>query len=271
MRHNIPIDGRRLHVREEGAGEPVLLVHGLPTNGLLWKEVAPALAERARVIVPDLLGFGASDRPAGLPVSLDAHAGYLLRVLDSLGVGRATVVGHDIGGGVAQILAVRHPERVAGLGLIDCVAYDNWPVWEMRAIRLTAPLFAHLPAGPTAAAIGLGLRRGFEDGDRARRYLPLFLDPFAAPGGMRLLVEHTLALHARQTEAVAPGLPGVRVPAAVVWGARDPFFAPRWGERLAADIPGARLTLVDAASHFSPADAPDAVAKALLDLLLRVG
>lgn len=265
----LPVAGRTLHLREEGEGPPVLLVHGVPTSALLWSDVAPRLAARARVLAVDLLGYGVSDPPAGLPVDVPAHARYLLELLDALGVERATVVGHDVGGGVAQHLAVHHPERVERLGLVNCVCYDNWPVPEMKAIQATAPVFERLPAGPTAAALRAGLRRGFAHPDRADRFLDAFLEPFSTREGLELLVEHVRAQDSRYTEALAPLLPRLRMPAAVVWGARDPFLEPRWGERLAADVPGAELTLLPEASHFSPADAPREVAEALLRLLER--
>ncbi|HEV2150245.1 MAG TPA: alpha/beta hydrolase [Longimicrobiaceae bacterium] len=267
----VPAGGRSLHLREWGdpASEAVLLLHGIPTNGLLWTDVAPRLAARARVLAPDLLGYGRSDAPGGQPVDITAQAGYVVELLDALGIGRATVVGHDIGGGVAQILAVRHPERVARLGLVDSVCYDSWPIPEMKAIQAAAPVVEHMPAGLTTKGLKLGLRRGFVDQARAESFLDGFLEPFSTPEGLDVFVEHARSLDSRHTEEIAPMLPGLSIPAAVVWGRQDPFQKPEYAERLAADIPGAELTWIAEASHFSPADAPEPVAEALLRLLAR--
>lgn len=265
---SVEVSGRRLHVREAGAGPAVLLIHGIPTCGDLWRDVIPPLAERARVVVPDLLGYGRSDLPAGEPLDLPAHADRLVRLMDAMGVSRATVVGHDIGGGIAQILATRHPQRVERLGLIDCVAYDNWPVPEMRAMRVAAPVLGHTPAALTTAAIEQGLRRGFMHQERAEAFLETFLEPFSTSEGRDVLLEHVRALDNRSTREIAPLLPGIQVPASVIWGRHDPFLETRWAERLAGDIPTAELTWIDA-GHFTPADAPDPVARALERLLDR--
>ncbi len=267
--NTVQVAGRSLRVQMRGEGPPVLLIHGIPTNGELWRDVMPRLAERARVIAVDMLGYGRSERPRGLPVDIGSHAAYLAEMLDALQIERATVVGHDIGGGAAQILAVRYPERVERLGLVNCACYDNWPVSGIKAIQATAPVVEHLPPGLTTDGLKLWLRRGFVDQERADDFLDLFLEPFSTDEGLEVFVEHARALDSRQTEEIAPRLSTLRIPVAVVWGAQDPFLKVEWAERLARDIPTAELTRIEHASHFAPADAPEEVTTALLRLLER--
>jgi len=208
----IQVEQRSIHVREWGdpAADPVVMIHGIPTHGGLWRDVAARLSSRARVIAPDMLGYGRSDAPRGRPVDIESQAGYLLRVLDELGVRRATVVGHDIGGGVAQILAVRHGERVTRLGLVNSVCYDSWPIPEMKAARATAGVVEHLPPGLTSQGLKLFLRRGFVHGDRADRFLDDVLERFAEEDGMQVFAEHARALDPAPTQALAPRLPNCR-------------------------------------------------------------
>ena len=265
----VRVADRNLHVRMQGGGPVVLLLHGIPTNGLLWRDVAPHLAGRARVLAVDLLGYGRSDRPAGQPVDVVAHAEYMVELLDELGIERATVVGHDIGGGIAQNLAVRYPERVERLGLVNSVCYDSWPIPEMKALKATAPVVEHLPPGLTTDAIKLWLRRGFVHKDRADDFLDLFLEPFSTPEGLDVFVEHARSLDSRSTEEIAPALSKLDIPVGIAWGRQDPFLKPKWAERLLADIPTAELSWIEDSSHFAPADAPDAVAAALERLLDR--
>ena len=265
----IPVAGRTLNVRITGEGPPVLLLHGIPTNGELWRDVIPRLAAQAQVIAPDMLGYGRSDAPGDKPVDIASQANYMLALLDALEVERATVVGHDIGGGVAQILAVRHPGRVERLGLVNAVCYDSWPIPEMKAIQATAPVMGYLPAGLTTEGLELGLRRGFVHKERAEPFLETFLKPFSTHEGMQVFLEHARSLDSRHTEEIAPELPKLRIPVAVVWGKQDPFQKPKWAERLATDIPTAELTWIEDSSHFAPADAPDEVAEALERLLQR--
>ena len=265
----IRIAERDFHVRDQGAGPAVLLLHGIPTNGELWRDVAPQLASRARVIVPDLLGYGRSAPPAGKPVDITAQAGYMAALLEQLEIERATVVGHDIGGGVAQVLATRYPEQVERLGLVNSVCYDSWPIPEMQALKLAAPVVGYVPPGLTTKTIELDLRRGFVHKDRAEPFLDTFLEPFSDADGIQVFLEHVRALDSSTTERISPELSRLQIPVGVAWGEQDPFQKVHWGERLAADIPTAELTRIADASHFAPADAPDAVAAALTRLLER--
>lgn len=117
-RRSVRVGSRRLNVWVAGTRGPlVVLIHGLPSNHLLWRDVVPALADHAHVIAVDLLGYGASDVPTSNSVNIVAKAGYVAELLDEFDVERATVVGHDVGGRVTQILAVQHRTLVGRLAL----------------------------------------------------------------------------------------------------------------------------------------------------------
>lgn len=134
-RSRIALPDVTLSVQQAGAGDPVILLHGFPQNGLGWWRVAPALAERFRVIVPDLRGYGQSDAPPD-----DAgHSTYSKRrmaqdvvdLMDALGLGSAHVLGHDRGARVSYRLALDHPGRVRRLGIIEIVpTSDFWAAWN---------------------------------------------------------------------------------------------------------------------------------------------
>lgn len=109
--------GLRMRYLTSGAGEPVLLLHGLADNAEAWARIIPALASRYRVYAPDLLGCGGSDKPA-IDYSLWAQATYLRHFMDAVGIDQALVVGHSLGGGLALHIYMQYPERVARLALI---------------------------------------------------------------------------------------------------------------------------------------------------------
>ncbi|MCF6744767.1 alpha/beta hydrolase [Blastococcus sp. KM273128] len=180
---------------------------------------------------------------------------------------RAVVVGHDLGGGVAQILATTSTGRVAGLGVVNGVCYDGWPVPVVRALKAGWPALPLLPPAVLANALRPALRTLFTHQERAAPFLDRFVGPWARPGGPRVLARHLRSLDSVSTQTVAPFLPRLAVPAEVVWGRQDHQMKPRYGQRLADDLPGARLTWVDDASHFVPADRPDVVAEAVLRLV----
>ncbi|MCA1779868.1 MAG: alpha/beta fold hydrolase [Xanthomonadaceae bacterium] len=129
------VGGHRISYLDQGEGPVVLLLHGIPTNNLMWRKVVPALSDRFRVIAPDLLNFGQSARPEIADVSINAQRRMVFGLMDSLGIGRAHLVAHDIGGGVAQLMAVEHPERIDRLILIDAVSFDSWPVPEFEPLQ----------------------------------------------------------------------------------------------------------------------------------------
>lgn len=110
-------NGLRFHVHDEGDGEPVLLLHGFPDSGRLWRHQVPVLtAAGYRAVVPDLRGFGESDRPDGVDsYAMPLVVGDLVSILDALGIERATVVGHDWGAAVGWTLGAVLPTRVTRL------------------------------------------------------------------------------------------------------------------------------------------------------------
>ena len=252
-----------------GAGEPLVFLHGFPTSSHLWADVVPLVPAGHRIVVVDLLGFGRSDPPAGRDISLRGHAERVLALLDALRINFACLVGHDIGGGVAQHLAVHAPTRVSRLCLIDSVAFDAWPAREVKLARAMSPLTRHLPATWLLSIVRADLMRGFVAPDRAARAVDRYLRPFATPEGRDVLMAHLGALDATETVALAPRLAQLVQPTAVLWGASDPFLSPALGEQLRAAIPRATLDVVPDAGHFVPEEAPERVARGLGDLLER--
>ena len=268
----LDLDGVRLYyyaAGSRGAGEPIVLVHGFPTSGHLWSDVVPLLPEGHRVVVLDLLGYGRSDPPGRHPVGIRSHADRLVAVLDHLGINYACLVGHDIGGGVAQWAAVRYPQRVSRLALISSVAFDGWPSREVKIARASLPLTRHLPSSWILSIVRADLARGYADGERGLHEIDLYLRPFAEPPGRESLVAHLVGLNCRDTEALSPRLKDIVCPTAVLCGADDPFLPPALGQRLAAAIPGATYEAIPGARHFLPEENAGSVVATIRELLRR--
>jgi haloalkane dehalogenase len=248
-----------------GEGDPVVLLHGIPTWSFLYHDVIPQLAQHCRVVAPDFLGHGYSDRRDRFDRSLVAQTQALLGLLDGLKIERATLVGHDTGGGVALITAIEHPQRVERLVLANAVAYDSWPIEDM--IQLGNPEWRSKDPAEVAEFVVSGLPDGIH---RKERLTTEFREGIVAPycdeeGKISLIrnasslnTNHTTALIDRHREIVAPTL--------VVWGVHDPWQKIEDGERLAQEIPGAVIERVDA-SHWIPWDAPDEFTSAIVGFL----
>src|SRR5262245_34977040 len=231
----IDVNGARLYyyaAGSRGAGEPVIFLHGFPTSSHLWTEVVPLVPKGHRVVVVDLLGYGRSDRPSGRDVSVRGHAERVIGLLDALKINYACIVGHDVGGGIAQSMAIRWPARVSRLCLIDAVAFDDWPVRELRLARAMLPLTRHLPATWLLSILRTDLMRGYGDSERGVRSIERYVHPFASVEGREALMAHLAALDADETRALAPRLKDIVAPTAIVWGADDPFLPTSIGRRL---------------------------------------
>ena len=100
----------------------------------MWR-IIPELAKTHRVIAPDLLNYGKSDKPNDADVSINAQSSIIAKLMDVLGARRADIVGHDIGGGIAQLIAVNYPEKIRKLVLIDSICFDSWPIPEFEPLQ----------------------------------------------------------------------------------------------------------------------------------------
>ncbi len=268
----VDLDGVRLYyyaAGTRGAGEPIIFLHGFPTSSHLWREVVPLVPEGHRVVVVDLLGFGRSDRPMGRELSLRAHAERVLALMDALRITRAAIVGHDIGGGIAQHLAIRQPARAARLALINSVAFDEWPTREVRMARVTLPLTRYLPPTWILSILRTDLHRGYVEDERGHQSVEMYVRHFSTPEGRDMLMEHILALDPSETVALAPRLKDIVAPTAIIWGAHDPFLPLTIGRRLHGTIPDSTLTIIPEGRHFVPEESPETVATVLRDWLER--
>jgi 2-hydroxymuconate-semialdehyde hydrolase len=99
--------------------EVVVLIHGIPTNSHLWDQIVPYLNKKYKVLTLDLIGYGQSERGPYYDLTLPKQAGYIINLLNHLGISQAHLVGHDLGGGIVQILTVTHPERVKSIVIAE--------------------------------------------------------------------------------------------------------------------------------------------------------
>lgn len=240
----------------------VVLLHGFPTSSHLWRSLAPMLAPMLRVLVPDLVGAGDSDKPSDAPLHLPAQARYLTEWLDALGIDRVAAVGHGVGGGLAQLLALEG--RAATMVLIDAAAFDAWPSEAAREAQAHAP--SEDPALVAAAirtAFELGTRR---EGRRTETDLAEYTRPFAGAEGARAFSRWLLALDGRGLPD-AEALGRLEVPTLVLWGEDDPFLPAAMAERLGEALPMASVALLPGCGHFLPEEAPETIGPLIAEYL----
>lgn len=266
----VDVGGSRLYyyaAGTRGAGHPVVLIHGFPMTSRLWHDFVRDFVPGHRQIIVDLPGFGRSDPPSAARAGCGAHAAAIHGLLDDLGVEKAFIIGHGLGGGVAQAFAVQWPTRVAGLALISSAGFGVKPRRLARLARALGPLARHTPPALLAGLVHGSVRRGFADPERAHLTLDTCLRHFTTHAGRDALAAHLAVMRHCDTAAWSRRLGELAVPAAVVWGADDPFYPVALGARLHETIAGSSFTVIPGASHFVPEDQPDALRRALEPLL----
>lgn len=244
---------------DEGRGEPVVFIHGIPTWGFLWERWIATLAPTHRVLIPDLMGFGFSDKSDHFDRSIARQAEAIDAWMDQLGVPSATVVAHDIGGGVALRLATLYPERVSRLCIMNSVCYDSWPIEMM--LQLGHPEARRtMSASTTMGMLKHALKMGFGVSPQPD-VLDGLLAPYSTEVGKLSLIRNAAALNTNLTTELTPLLSGIAAPTLIVWGEDDKFQLVDYGERLATDIPDAKIVRIPEARHFVMVDRHDEVAK----------
>lgn len=258
-------DGHRLAYVRGGSGEPLILVHGLTTSSFIWDSLLPFLGVRHDVIAVDLLGTGDSDRPVPADCSLAAHAERLVSLVDTLGLETIHLVGHDIGGGIAQIFSVGNTDRVASLGLVNSVGYDYWPVQPIVALR--TPILRQLAmASLDLGMLRLVIRRAVYHRDRITpEIFDRIRNEVAAEKSRRAFLNSTRCLNNSDLMVIADDLRKLRIPTLIVRGERDVYLSPEISDRLHREIPGSRLVEVPDGGHYIQIDEPRLLAMTILE------
>ncbi len=271
--HRLAVNGGTIAYLDEGPREgiPVVLIHGMPTSSFLYRNVSSQLVNDGfRVIAPDLLGFGASDKPKGHEIySMANQSERIIKLLDHLKISRAIFTGHDLGGPWVFEIADRHPEKIAGLVVLNTSAYAELMKPPLQARMIGGPM------GPMMLKV-MGSKMGkpmihkffvdFTGTGKALRnevsygyWLPLHEGGTRAFRAFAKELKNMMAQFSRYSNA----LKRLDVPAILIWGGKDPVLRFEWiVPRFAADlkIKSADVHVLSSASHFLQEDQPDEIA-----------
>jgi len=270
--------GIELHVLEVGSGVPVLLLHGNPTSGLLYRKVAQALpTDRVRVIMPTLVGLGFSSKVPASDHTLENHVRWLDQVLDRLQLDELVFAGQDWGGPIGMGAMARSPERLAGVVVLNTFfeavdtegdlspghALAKRPVLGELVLENLVSLFENLPRNQgdprslSPEVLALYSRPLTESGNRKA---PLAMMRMVPDGP-----DHRTTPGMREIEAYVRGL---SIPAAIVWGEHDPILGGKL-DAMKRAFPDAPVTLTHG-GHFLQEEVPTEIADALMDVVGRL-
>jgi pimeloyl-ACP methyl ester carboxylesterase len=258
---------------EHGPDGAIVLLHDIPAGAFAWEGIIGQLAGLERAVYAfDMLGYGQSDHPWPADTSIWGQADVLSYLFNDLKLTNIILVGHGLGGGVAQVLASRlFRKRTEALVLIDTVCYQqafaaNWPLLEMEKRQdFDAPKETHLED------LINDLRKTLPTGVKNVKAFSDVIDQYIAPWdselGKEVLFQHIRLLIPYYINAVASDVAVTGQPTLIIWGEKDEHFPLKYGERLHREIPNSQLVVIPNANHLVPFDAPDAVAEALVDFV----
>ncbi|WP_426571180.1 alpha/beta fold hydrolase [Aquihabitans sp. McL0605] len=253
----VTIHGHRRAYRVCGSGPALLLLHGIGDSSASWVPLMRTLAEQYTVIAPDLLGHGESDKPRA-DYSVAAYANGMRDLLDVLGIDKATVVGHSLGGGVAAQMTYQHPTRVERLALVSSggVSREVSPFLRLAstpAADLFLPFLRFPPVRLTAMAGIELLRRSGTDMGRDAEELSRVLDALpdvAARGAFSRTLRSVVDWRGQVVTMLDRSYLAEAMPVLLIWGAHDAVIPVAHAQIAHEMMPGSQLEIFADAGHF---------------------
>jgi epoxide hydrolase 4 len=268
--HRIASNGIELHVVTAGpaSGHPVILLHGFPDFWYGWRHQIEALTARGfRLIMPDQRGYGQSDKPTDVAAyDISKLDGDVVQLMDAMKIERASVIGHDFGGGVAWWFAANHPERVERLVVLNCPHFSVYRRAHLGLEQLARSWYVYALVVPwlSEAACKLGdfhalerLGPGTRAGGMHAEDRPTYREAWGQPGA----VQGMLAWYRAMIPALFKRFPKTRIeaPTLLLWGKRDAFLA-SWMARPSIELcDHGKLVMLDDETHWLHWDAPERV------------
>ncbi len=261
---------------EHGTDGAIVLLHDILGGAFTWSSVLTSLAGLGRsVYAIDMLGYGQSDRPWPADTSIWGHADCLSFLFKQLNLTNVVLVGHGIGGGVAQVLATRlSPERVAALVLLDTICYEysfapNWPLSDMQKYQ-DPEMGKELELKDLIADLEATIPNGSSKSDALKQHIDMYVQPWNDEIGKEVFLQQVRLLIPSYSNSVSTDLKTMGKPTLIVWGEKDAQIPLKFAQRLHREIPESRLVIVPGAGHMILFDAPDQVASALTDFVGRL-
>ena len=267
---------------------PAMLVHGFPESHRTWREIATRLKDSVRLIMPDLRGFGESDRPQDVAdYATDTLIADIFALADALGIERFALVGHDWGGAIAWAAALRGDPRITRLGIVNSphpLIFQKSLIEDEAQRAASQYMRAFRNPGMEAGIEAMGFDAFFEKSFSKHADLALispeerqiYIDQWSRPGALTAMLNwyrssHVVVPavdeHASMPAWVGRGLPKLRIPVRVIWGLEDKALLPIQLEGIGEVGDDVEVFPLKGVGHFAPWEAPDQVADALRPFL----
>ena len=266
----VQVEGVNIRYIDEGEGDPLVLVHGIPTSSFLWRHMIKDLSAYGRVIAPDLPGFGFSDPPQNGDYSISNYARLLESFLETLSLEPATLICHDYGGPIVITYAMKNPDKYKKLIILDTFLHDDLPPMPLSMKIDKVWPFGEIFMGLGGESIA---RTGLEDGvvDKAlitEEIVKRYYLPQGTPEKLNKAMLGTLrAEYKKDLALIEKNIGNIEKPTLIIWGDKDRFLPLYLGQRIQQDIRGSKLEVIPNCGHFLQEEKPETVTKIIVEFL----
>jgi pimeloyl-ACP methyl ester carboxylesterase len=266
----VTVEGTTISYFEKGNGNPIVLIHGIPTSSFLWRDMIEELSPHGRVIALDLPGFGFSDPPHDGDYGISNYAHLLERFLEALSIEQATLVCHDLGGPITLTYALRHPDKYDRLIILDTFLHRDLPPWplSMRMAKIwpIGEIFMWLGG---KSIIRTGLEEGVIDKSRiSDGVVKRYYMSDGNPDKLNRSMLGTLRIdYMEDLEFIEKNLKTIQKPTLILWGEKDIYLPISLGNRIHKDITGSQMERIPNCGHYIPEDQPELATKIIVAFL----
>ncbi len=253
----VTVNNLKIAYKRHGSGESVIFIHGITTNSFIWRNITPALSANYDTIAVDLLGCGNSSTNLDADYSIKFQSEIIAELIEQLRLGKVHIVGHDIGGGIAQIMAARHPDLLKDMVLINTIGYDYWPVQPITTMR--TPIFRLL----AMMSLDMGMlqkliRRGlYKKESYTEEFKQLVWEEMGNKKRRKSFLHFAKCLNNQHLMEIADGLKKIKIPTLIIRGEADLYLSNIISTRLNEDIPNSILVKIKTGGHFIQEDEPE--------------
>lgn len=265
----VDVNGLKVHYLSAGQGDPIVLIHGFPTSSHLWRNVMPILAESRRVIAIDLPGYGLSDKPLDIKYNFFFFEKVLEGFLDALDIQTTALAVHDLGGPVGLFWAVRHPERLTQLVILNTLVYPETS-WAVKAFLIALRLPGIRNFLVSQKGLVGAMKFGVVHKDRLNReVLTPYTAPFVDSAAQKALIKAGSGLSIKGLAEIGQRLSTLKVPVRIIYAENDRILpeVAKTMQRVKADLPHAEVTSLPNCGHFLQEDDPRQVGTLISEFL----
>lgn len=264
--------GLRIHSLCAGSRKspPLILLHGYPTNALLWRNCIPKLAEHFHVCAPDLPGHGESDKPLGVDYDLDFFVGFLEEYVQMMRLPPVHLAVHDLGGVPGLGFVTRNPSMVTKFIVMDTIPYTEWSkLLHLIVNRAKSPFWSRWMLLRPIFRVVLKQVTVFSPQSITAETSEIYRKPWIKNGDTRKAFRKVVSMPPEKIAVPRKHLMDIPVPTLILWAKNDLILKPAIAKKLQSDIPNATLKIVDRCGHFLQEDRPEKVTEHMLYFLLK--